>query len=502
MDRLVRRLGHPGWRGLCGGDDPAPEPPDPSPGRALVRGTVTGGRPVPGAVVALVDAFEATESDSVDPIENLAARTEVRATTDRDGAFELEAPEGRYFIHVTPPEGDEHLPGGSLARESIDLAGGATAILGIELSERPPEDATFVGSSRCLDCHTGHAGVASTLHRVGLRRLSAAGGVTTTLQDLSAFPDHDVALESFVDGNPNDNTGAGDELGRRVDTSNGYRIVLGRDATGYFQAIETDDGAAPSERLYVEFTYGGEGIYRQLFVTRLDAEGRYTDDPSFGAYQVLPAQFAELRGEPSRGDVTGPGWTLHEPERWGPPIVAGGAASVTPSVASSFDQQCAGCHYTGMAFEESGDGLVRATAVSDPNGALDVDGDGNPDEVNIGCESCHGPGSRHVAEARGFIVRPDYLTQERADMICGACHLRGRGRASGDGLTPGEFPSRGDAGDGLELFRPGLSPAEFFGVAAGSGRAARFRSGLDNDRRFLRGCGPGGGCECQLAGRA
>jgi predicted CXXCH cytochrome family protein len=288
------------------------------------------------------------------------------------------------------------------------------------------------------------------------------------LQDLSAFPDADAALSFFDDGNPGDNTGAGDGFGYRI-AATAYNVLLGRDATGFFQAIESSDGARVSERLYIEFTYGGEGLFRQLFSTRLDASGSHTSDPAAASRYLLPGQFNESRGDPGRAnEVTVPGWVLHEPGSWAPPAVDGGPPAVTPGASNSFDVRCAGCHFNGMSLTRDGAGLFHARAVPDNGGALDYDGDGTKEEVNVGCESCHGPGSEHVARPGHLIVHPARLASGSAGLVCGRCHARGSGNGTIDGVGGTEYPSRNGPG-GVEFPRPGVVPAEFFGQPDGGG---------------------------------
>jgi predicted CXXCH cytochrome family protein len=81
---------------------------------------------------------------------------------------------------------------------------------------------------------------------------------------------------------------------------------------------------------------------------------------------------------------------------------------------------------------------VSAHAVADVSGDFDYDGDGRREEINIGCESCHGPGSEHVeASTRGLhIVSPSLLTPERETLLCGRCHSRPLGRGAGQTAAP------------------------------------------------------------------
>lgn len=90
------------------------------------------------------------------------------------------------------------------------------------------------------------------------------------------------------------------------------------------------------------------------------------------------------------------------------------------------EAKCNGCHTTGFSYAKSGDGVWKAH----------MKGQG---EIAIACESCHGPGARHVAEANTAeatgtrlvagttaIVNPlTDLNAEQATQVCGQCHGRG-----------------------------------------------------------------------------
>ena len=84
-----------------------------------------------------------------------------------------------------------------------------------------------------------------------------------------------------------------------------------------------------------------------------------------------------------------------------------------------------------------------------PNGEADIDGDAVPNELNVGCETCHGAGSAHAKASNklkaSLIVSPGKLAAERATVICTQCHSRPQGTMQTDPpinkanrmLTPG-----------------------------------------------------------------
>ncbi len=89
----------------------------------------------------------------------------------------------------------------------------------------------------------------------------------------------------------------------------------------------------------------------------------------------------------------------------------------------TWERGCAACHTTGFSSD-----------------SLDYH------EAGIGCEACHGPGSRHgTYEDRGGMIAFAALPAAREVTLCGSCHLQG-GTSRSTGLN---FPKNYLAGDDL-----------------------------------------------------
>lgn len=103
---------------------------------------------------------------------------------------------------------------------------------------------------------------------------------------------------------------------------------------------------------------------------------------------------------------------------------------------------CAGCHSTGVSAQTQ-----------------------TWTELNITCESCHGPGKVHAAQpTKGNIVNPARLSVERSLDVCLACHQAGKPKGTADyawavGYQPGKILT-----DFWQGFEPeaGKQTAEFW----------------------------------------
>jgi predicted CXXCH cytochrome family protein len=195
----------------------------------------------------------------------------------------------------------------------------------------------------------------------------------------------------------------------------------------YFTLLDQDD-AANHQTHEVAKVLGGK--WDQGYEVRL------------GADNFLPA--------PLRWSVQRQDWWVggFNPQDW---FVADGTPDGRPLRLDELprnrvaEAKCNGCHTTGYGYAKSADGVWKSQAK----------GQG---EIAVACESCHGPGSRHVDEARDAerrgvklaaaqttIVNPlTDLSAEQSTQVCGQCHGRGTHKNTPDlafvtGFLPGDL---------------------------------------------------------------
>jgi cytochrome c553 len=424
---------------------------------------------VDGSEITANDVLTGAAEDRDEPLEDqvrLNGAGYQRATTDVAGRAEVvNVVPGRYFWFVEPAAGDlEHLPGGSGCRRSQDSDVLLGTTVEVTLSGNPAAAATHVGSSTCLVCHSSFATQAQHAHRLGFAKPANPG----PLQDLSRYPQFDdgwnlfLSAATFTGGTKItctdfDAARSFDKFKTFLSNPSGTVQLfawLWRDtADGKFKitlenVINPADPASP-KTLEVPLTYGG-AVYKQRNLVKVP-----------GRLGLFPLLQFQPDGEETYFDRTRKTVRdYHLDWFWN----AGTSTFKDPPANTNFDANCTACHATGFVrFQDQATGTWLTDAVDDISGEYDLDGDGTPDELNTGCENCHGPGSEHAAWAanpanagrqRRFIVQPSRLSPSREAMICGRCHDRPLGKWSV--LTNDEPLDASGA-----MARPGIGRAEW-----------------------------------------
>lgn len=446
----------------CGGGGGGAGRPDPD----VVFGTVRdyAGAPVAGATVYLVPAsmidarpitaagvLDGTAEAFDEPLEDLVRSFGAafpQGSTDAAGRYLVHGAllGERYFFHVVPAPGDEdHLPGGDRSRYSEAAATLVRTQVDLTVSGAPPAGATYLGSTACLACHAGHAAVGRTAHALGVQ----APGVRRGLQDASLFPDFDAGVARFTEAAAHTAPGVSKVYFSAYDASRGFDKFITRASPpppgetlfaiaylwkqGGDHFITLENVLNPADprspwTLEVALTYGG-ALYKQRYLVRIPGrEGLY---PTL-QFQGFPGA---SEGRDEHYDRTRRVWRDYHLDWFWKPGTDGVIGTADdrlgdPPATATFEGNCLSCHATGyQARLNAGTGEWLAEIVPDPAGAFDLDGDGTPDEVNMGCETCHGPGSAHDAastptRSAGWIVHPGLLSPSRATQVCLQCHDR------------------------------------------------------------------------------
>ncbi len=399
-----------------------------------------------------------------------------RATTDARGSFAVAAPaSGTFFVHVTPRAQDtEHLPGGDRSRQSYTADQLRGQPMTIRLSSRPSSAARYAGSSACLVCHDDKRHWQQTAHKLGWTVPGAPG----PLQDFSRHGDYARPLESFVEAD--DYTrGTRLELGdydaargddkftlrgfgdSRVAIETPYADVYlwknkvdGKYFITMANRLNPQDANSPAH-LEIKLLYGGE-VHDQRYIVSVPPSLA----PRQGWYTVLRYN---MTGRDERRHRERRVWQDYKFYMWWSSGAdarygTGDDLLTAPPINNNAVQtMCAACHLTGWErYQDKATGQFLVRAVDDPGGELNIDDDPARDEINVGCESCHGPGSEHIAAGgtARFIVNPKLLSAERSSLVCGRCHDRRQGFG---GPINGYTQAISEAGD---LARPGISRQE------------------------------------------
>ncbi|MGY6586860.1 MAG: cytochrome c3 family protein [Wenzhouxiangella sp.] len=239
----------------------------------------------------------------------------------------------------------------------------------------------YVGSAICADCHDDrHGSWYNTYHR-------------TMTQEAG---DHSV--QGAFDGQPLDYLG--------------WRVRPVREGARYFFEYIDPDSGALVERLQVHRTVGSNRY--QQYLTRLPEDGTY-----------VRLHYLWHNGDQRWVHMNG--------------VFLGPDDRPFDAEVAIWNQNCIFCHNTGPQPRMTNYESLQARALAGE--PVDVSQDARFEsqvaELGISCETCHGPGERHVERARDgwqrlamhlsagrdtSIVNPVRLDAERSNHVCAQCH--------------------------------------------------------------------------------
>ncbi len=330
-------------------------------GKGRIMGTILDrkGAPVEGVSITA----EAMEADDHEDSLLSAYSTFGPVTTNSKGKFRIRrVPAGSYRVLATPPVGSNLLSNDDF---NVVVFARKSAIADMTLSAKAPDGAGYSGSDSCKACHGGdHSGWLKTAH--------AKTHLAPTENTIVAPFDEATRLTS--DGKAKFNAFiSGDD----------YKVTL----------FDLNDETVTTT-YSVERTHGGVAhAGKQRYHVKLD-ESHY----------ILPIQYNHRNVDADDPEAA---WVSYHAERW---YNEDGTLREPDVEKHSYEQNCQGCHATGLNISKSGSAFVSSST-----------------EIGIGCESCHGPGSVHASTGGGngnAIINPDFLTVERGNQICGQCHTR------------------------------------------------------------------------------
>ena len=305
-----------------------------------------------------------------------------------------------------------HLPATGTP-ERAAITGPLQGLLSMYYSEAELKDRIYVGSEICIMCHTTYTAWHDTLHaRTYIRPMTT----------WSLVPGKGVLADS--DDNGVDDFVQGLDLNKVSSDFDAFKPNAPRLSVKngmYFVSI----GALDLPVVFVQqWRWPDSGIWDQYFAVRVPVTDASTG--LTGAVYSSPLMY-------STEDQS---FHAYTPEAWYddknlPRFDSGTTTAQVIEVGESHDQNCVGCHATGVrsvtqsaAGEWLFKGYVALYHPEDNPSYFDYNGDGNFELMNVGCESCHGPGLKHILSAgnKTKIINPANLDAKGANDICGQCH--------------------------------------------------------------------------------
>lgn len=281
----------------------------------------------------------------------------------------------------------------------------------------------YVGSEFCLSCHaTLHPGSAEWLHTPHSFFIRQPMGMYSLQAGKGIMADYDKnGVDDFKQGLDFNTL-----TGTAVDDRKPNAPILSYDAATDRYFIQLGPGGL---KLWVAATLAGQSATNgQRFICRFpvaDTGSGWSSAVYFGPVAWNGTAFSSNAKDYYTGNVP----------KYAPGLTTAQLGNATTGLqGQNYLKNCSGCHITGIR-----NTYVSATGefVVNPNPAIlfaddnpnypDLDGDGMADMVNIGCESCHGPGAQHIL-GRGDatkIVNPEDITNNKdRSVTCLQCHVQ------------------------------------------------------------------------------
>ncbi len=301
------------------------------------------------------------------------------ATTDNKGRFKITGlTPGKYIVRATPSSDNFYLPDDKFR---VTVKSKKTKNIKIKLSAASHNDSEYVGSTVCLGCHPKQKVWEDTAHANTIRTPTSETVVAPFSGNTITTSDSKVKFKPFVENNE-------------------YKVTL-YDLTNEFISVTYS----------IARTHGG-----------VASAGKQRYHVKIGnSHYILPIQYNNRNVDESDPSAA---WVSYNTNNWynSDNTLITTDADTPPNKDKSFEQNCEGCHVTGLNITRNADGEF----VSDSK------------ELGISCESCHGPGELHVSEGGGkarHIVNPKYLATDRGNEVCGQCHSRVKNKTGESGAN-------------------------------------------------------------------
>lgn len=287
-------------------------------------------------------------------------------------------------------------------------------VAGIENSKETKADAKYVGQQTCMtsNCHEKSYGANSsykgveefmkTSHQKIHQRPSP-----TTVRNERDFVNKKKVVVPYLAANNENVEFRFDKIGN--DYFIGFKLLKSGDST---------------EMMKIEYTYGGMG-WMQRFLVKINEQ-----------YYYLPFQFS---AEDYMQYTDTNRYYVIDLNKWSVADSTGKLRLLKYNSQTfknfTYNRTCVFCHVNGFDFKmdiNGTDTTYKGTWFGRDGGDMKIQ-DLN---MSIGCESCHGPGSDHVANpVKGNILNPNTwaATPERTDRkldLCGQCHTRMGGKGT------------------------------------------------------------------------